>query len=293
MGNRRKSDGADVLVDLVAKLPWWAGVLLALLSYFLLHYFASQPAPAAVKPGQVGAAASQILWKTLATFGQYIVPFLCLFGAGLSAWQRRKRQDLIKEVTRNPAADALQGMRWREFEMLVGEWFRQQGYRVVETGGAGADGGVDLELTRGGNNGDEVFLVQCKQWRAYKVGVDVVRQLYGVMAARGAAGGFVVTSGRFTQEAVAFASGRNVKLLDGEVLHGLMRQVQSGAGRLPENASASAPGPQREPPLNQTAVNCPACGQSMVRRTAKRGANAGGQFWGCARYPECKGTRPI
>lgn len=46
--------------------------------------------------------------------------------------------------------------------------------------------------------GSELHLVQCKQWKAFKVGLDVVRQLYGVMAARGAAGGFVVTSGTFT-----------------------------------------------------------------------------------------------
>ena len=50
--------------------------------------------------------------------------------------------------------------------------------------------------------------------RAFKVGVDVVRELYGVMAARGATGGFVVTSGRFTEEANRFASGRNVTLVD-------------------------------------------------------------------------------
>ena len=32
----------------------------------------------------------------------------------------------------------------------------------------------------------EKFLVQCKQGKAYIVGVDVVRELYGVMAAKGA-----------------------------------------------------------------------------------------------------------
>jgi restriction system protein len=43
------------------------------------------------------------------------------------------------------------------------------------------------------------------------VGVDVVRELYGVMATKGAAGGFVVTSGRFTDDANGFATGRNVR----------------------------------------------------------------------------------
>lgn len=33
---------------------------------------------------------------------------------------------------------------------------------------------------------------------------------------------------------------------------------------------------------------CPKCGNSMVLRTAKRGANAGNQFWGCSAYPKCK-----
>ena len=65
--------------------------------------------------------------------------------------------------------------------LVLGEAYRLLGYRVTEIGGGGADGGVDLMLTKGG----EKFLVQCKQWKAYKIGVDVVRELYGVMAAKG------------------------------------------------------------------------------------------------------------
>lgn len=33
---------------------------------------------------------------------------------------------------------------------------------------------------------------------------------------------------------------------------------------------------------------CPACGSSMVLRTAKRGPGAGKQFWGCSAYPKCR-----
>ena len=36
---------------------------------------------------------------------------------------------------------------------------------------------------------------------------------------------------------------------------------------------------------------CPSCGSRMVRRTARKGRNRGGQFWGCPRYPACRGTR--
>lgn len=39
--------------------------------------------------------------------------------------------------------------------------------------------------------------------------------------------------------------------------------------------------------------SCPQCGSSMVRRTARRGRNTGNHFWGCSRYPRCRGTRNI
>jgi len=37
---------------------------------------------------------------------------------------------------------------------------------------------------------------------------------------------------------------------------------------------------------------CPQCGAQMALRTAKTGTNAGQQFWGCTKYPACKGTQP-
>ena len=35
---------------------------------------------------------------------------------------------------------------------------------------------------------------------------------------------------------------------------------------------------------------CPKCGKTMVLRTARKGANSGSQFWGCAGYPDCRAT---
>lgn len=279
MARRKKTSPAEDLMDLVSLLPWWAGVLLALLSYAVLHRVAAQPAMAVADPNQFGELVTQTFWRSLASVGQYFVPLICLGGAAVSAWRRRERKALVVNVTESKAADVLDGMSWRQFEKLVGEAFRLQGYAVVETGGGGADGGVDLILSRNG----EKFLVQCKQWRAFKVGVEVVRELYGVMAAKGAAGGFVVTSGRFTAEAASFASGRNVELIDGPKLRGLIRQAQgTGEPRQAAVATTGAPVP-----------GCPACAKPMIKRTAKRGPNVGGEFWGCPGYPACKGTRQV
>lgn len=36
---------------------------------------------------------------------------------------------------------------------------------------------------------------------------------------------------------------------------------------------------------------CPECGAPMAKRAAKTGKNAGREFWGCTKYPACRGTR--
>lgn len=53
MARRKKTSAAEDLMDLVALLPWWAGVLLALVSYLLLHSIASQQVSATAQAGAV------------------------------------------------------------------------------------------------------------------------------------------------------------------------------------------------------------------------------------------------
>lgn len=43
----------------------------------------------------------------------------------------------------------------------------------------------------------------------------------------------------------------------------------------------------------ETSPRCPKCGSEMVLRTAKRGDNQGGKFWGCSKYPDCRGILNI
>lgn len=194
MARKRNQSTFEDLIDIVALFPWWVGLILAVASYFWLHHVAAVPVVVSNQPGQVGAGMAQVFYKGLASAGQYVLPLICAIGALLSAFGRWKRKQLFDGVNSSSAVSALNEMSWQGFEMLVGEAFRRNGYTVAETGGGGADGGVDLVLRKGA----EKFLVQCKQWRAYKVGVSTIRELYGVMAATGAAGGFVVTSGVFT-----------------------------------------------------------------------------------------------
>ena len=284
MARKKKTSPLEDMMNLVALMPWWGGVAIAVIGYLVLHRLASPVQPIVLKPAQVGQVMIQAYVTGLATAGQYIVPLLSLAGAVMSFVRRRQRTALIADVAQSKNVSALDGMSWREFEILVGEAYALQGYRVAETGGGGADGGVDLVLTKGG----EKFFVQCKQWKAYKVGVDVVRELYGVMAAEGATGGFVVTSGRFTDDAKAFADGRNVQLVDGPQLFAMIKQVkQSQPGKPAMTPAQPAQTTAEAEPL------CPQCGSSMVKRTARKGSNAGGEFWGCSKFPSCKGVRQL
>lgn len=209
MGNRKQQSNLEVWTDLSSRLPWWLALLLALLSYLLLHFYAGRTEPPPTQLGGFGSYAGRQLYRGIALYLQYLIPAVLIIGAIVSAVRRAQQRKRFDETRSRGTRSALLDMSWQEFEGLVAEHFRRQGYVVTEAGGSAPDGGIDLQLIKGG----EHFLVQCKQWRAYKVGVDVVRQLYGVMAARGAVGGFVVTSGEFTDDARSFSSGRNILLV--------------------------------------------------------------------------------
>ena len=304
MARRGKSSALEDLMDLVAMLPWWAGVALAFASYWVLHAIAIRPLPT-VGSAQQADLLTAVVWQGLATGGQYLLPFICLAGAAVSAMRRKQRHTLFEAASTSKSADALQDMTWQQFELLVGEGFRRRGYSVKEVGGGGADGGVDLVLTKAG----EKSFVQCKQWKAYRVGVPTVRELYGVMAAHGAAGGFVVTSGRFTKEAAAFARGRNIRLVDGAALMLFLREARrqkAEASASPSreaapqataassNPTATVSADQVAKPKRPAEPRCPTCGKPMVQRVAKRGPLAGKPFWGCSDFSTgCFGKREI
>ncbi len=276
----KKSGLFEDLIEIASRLPWWLSLVLALVSYFGLHHFSMMEVEAPKAMQDMGKMMTGQMIKTFAIFGQYILPAAFSFGAVISVIGQRKRANIYQSVAGQSGKGALTGISWREFEMLVGQWFRSQGYVVTETGGV-ADGGIDLVLNRDG----ETYLVQCKQWKAFKVGVNIVRELLGVMVARGAGGGFIVTSGVFTQEAKRFASDCNIKLIDGSQLSDLIQGAKREKVReLPPRPVAS---------VQATIPTCPKCGSGMVIRKASKGPQTGQSFWGCSKYPNCRGTRTV
>ena len=276
---------------IAAKLPWWLALLLAGASYAGLHWYAGTPVPTSTDPKKMFDVVGPTMWRTFAMFGQYLLPAAPVLGAGVSAWKARARGKLATRAATDPTASTLNQMNWREFELVVGEAFRRRGYKVTERGGGGPDGGVDLVIRQG----SEATVVQCKQYRATQVGVATVRELFGAMTAEGASGGMVVSLGSFTRDAQAFASGRNIQLVTGRALQRLLQEgarakdVRRADSISP--ATALAYEPLAAPVSVTSAPSCPRCGAQMKLRVAKAGATAGKSFWGCVKFPDCRGTR--
>ena len=280
VSRKSRSGPLDGIFETVALFPWWVGVVLSLVIYAGLHAVANgKNVTVTSDPQAVADAAMGSAFRAAVGVLQYLLPLLCLGGSAASALTRSHRMPLVHGGAHRQSAAALNDMPWLEFELLVGEAFRQRGYKVLELGDDRPDGGVDLMLGKD----QETFLVQCKQWKANKVGVRVIRELVGLMAIQGAKGGFVVTSGSFTSEAEWFARDCNVQLIDGESLFGMLKEAQAriNDGALPISRRRA----DREAP------NCPVCGAEMRKREARRGHQAGNLFWGCSAYPQCRGTR--
>ncbi|WP_428309981.1 restriction endonuclease [Hydrocarboniphaga sp.] len=250
-------------------------MLLTPCAYLGFHWLAQRQPAAPHGISEMGTVLVGTMLKTAGMYGQVLVPLMLVLAALLSWLSKRRRATLLKEAESRTATAPLQALTWREFEQLVGAHFERQGYTVAFTP-EGADGGVDVVARKGG----ETFLVQCKQWRATQVGVRVVRELFGVMAARGATGAYVVSIGSFTTDAKDFAAGRNIDLVDANTL--------LNPSPKPRLHTAAA---ETRNAANTSAI-CPQCGSPMVLRVAKQGTNKGQSFYGCSTYPKCRGVLP-
>lgn len=275
MTRRRQDSLFDDILDLLKVTPMWVGPILAVVFFVVFRFLIPSFLPDTQHGVAVGA-----LWQPMMTMLAW-----AFAGAVMLAWVVAEIWKLMNRRLLDNQSDlaSIKGISWREFERLVSEAYRRKGYMAEVVGSDSGDGGVDIRLTGHG----ETVLVQCKQWKAHRVGVAVVRELLGVVVSEKVARGVVVTSGRFTQEAVAFARlNPRIELLDGSALAELIHDVQTAPTSVP---------PQSPVETKHVAPACPLCSRPMVLRTARKGQNAGSQFWGCSNYAisGCRGTRPI
>lgn len=247
------------LIAVLMEAPWWVSVIFAALFYLVVGHLL--PELESESPMLNG------LFKGGSLFAHYF-SILFLFTALYSFINTLRK---AKQLENQRSIDSIRFLHWRNFEELVAEAYRRQGYKVLE-GGFGPDGGIDLVLGKEG----KTTLVQCKHWKGRKVGVAVVREMFGVLAANDAAKIVIICSGDFTQEAVSFAENKPIELINGDRLVNMIRLAQDK--------------PTIQEPVQKI---CPECHSKLVVRVARKGTRSGSQFLGCSRFPKCRYTEQI
>jgi restriction system protein len=148
-----------------------------------------------------------------------VLAFVVTLAWSLSILQASARRHLLDWTT------DLRLLSSSEFEWLVGELMRREGWQVTETGREGEpDGNVDLRMIRNGHT----QLVQCKRWESRALGVNEVRKLGGTLMREGLPGasGTLVTLSEFSDQAVAEAGQIRLELVDGRALSRRLEAVR-------------------------------------------------------------------
>lgn len=224
MGRRKKQSGFEAL----AALPWPVGLIAGIVAYLGVRHGIGW-----WLSHQGGTLAQGIAQQADGMFAPmaWMLLGLCWMAALFSYLGTRQRRRFLETRT---TLESLAAGGWRQFEQLVGEAFRRQGYSVEETGLAGPDGGIDLILRKDGRR----TLVQCKQWKRQQVGVSVVREMYGLLAHHQAHAVKIACIGTYTKDAERFAEGKPIELIGGEQLLNMIRAVQQHATAQPTTPSA-------------------------------------------------------
>lgn len=134
-----------------------------------------------------------------------------IFNAGLMVENSILRVDfgdinmkLIKLLAQHP--ELMYQLESRKFEELVAELFANKGYHVELTPRT-RDGGKDIYAIKKDSIAPSLYVVEAKRYsKTNKVGVEIVRGLYGVKNAERATAGIIVTTSSFTKDALDFAS---------------------------------------------------------------------------------------
>jgi restriction system protein len=181
----------------------------------------------------------------------------------------------LKLDTRRWNPELLKQLEWRRFEEVCAAYYETLGF-AVGTSGAGTPAGVDIVIRD--KDAKTQSIARCKAWDAYRVGPKAVRELRRAMNAAKIADGMLLTSGRFTYDAVNLAAQEGIRLIDGAAF------LERIAALAPDKALALLQFATQGDFLSPT---CPSCSIKMISRQSTRD---GRKYWGCRNYPACKQT---
>lgn len=175
-------------------------------------------------------------------------------------------------------SDVLGPLTHMPFRSLCADYFAAKGYHtkfMPETSSTN----VDIYLFRDSKAPRPLGVIQCQPGIRSEVDVPRLQQLVKVMKGERIPLGICVSAGTFTDEARQFSQRHRLKLMTGEELSDLLRELA------PSSQAAIF---QRAHEELQSIPVCPRCGSSMHRMDlVSRGKH---HYWGCNNYPDCRQT---
>jgi Restriction endonuclease/Topoisomerase DNA binding C4 zinc finger len=168
-------------------------------------------------------------------------------------------------------SEELRKIDWFQFEKLIELIYLHRGFSVERLGGANPDGGVDLIV----ESPSEKFVVQCKHWKKWTVGVRHIREFLGTMTDTKTSKGIFITLTGYSGDAKQLADKHNIQILNES---DVIKMLEESELMYSKEIQALFSDPRKL---------CPKCENELVLRTARLSRN---QFWGCSTYPRCKFT---
>jgi predicted Mrr-cat superfamily restriction endonuclease len=175
----------------------------------------------------------------------------------------------IQPVPELTISEKLRKIDWFQFEKLIELIYSHRGFSVKRLGGANPDGGVDLII----KSPTEKFVVQCKHWRKWTVGVRHIREFLGTITDSKISKGIFITLTGYSGDAKQLADKHDIQILNES---DVIRMLEDSGLMYSKEISAL---------FSDTRKFCPKCESEMILRTARLKGN---QFWGCSNYPRCK-----
>lgn len=324
---RRKSDGGliTVLFEIARLMPWQAGVVLAVVSFGLLRWYATGEAPAS-QPHNVTEAAGQVysgIGRTFAGILQYVIPPVCLAGAAFSYLGLRNAS--LRSVVKGAVGEAAGAVAAKIFldpkiyhslnnvtlntdngttqidHVIVSRF----GIFVIEAKNFGGwiFGSADQPQWTQSLPGGKKFKFQ-NPLRQNHRHVKALSEFLGLPEDKFHSVVMFWGECEFKTEMPANVMGQNysgyikgkteVLFTDDEVLK-MVEAIQFG--RMPTGLVKGLQTKKAHlESLNErhgSTTRCPKCGSDLVERVAKSGPNAGNRFLACTAFPKCRFTRDI
>ena len=230
-GAKRNSTIARVLLQGVgyvfSLVPPWTSIPIAIIGGNLIYFFWA-------------ARVSSV--PSLSHFGFYLGAGFAMItlAAGYEGheFRRNRGQSLAEEI----GISWLNHLSLDEMENLVAGFYRQQGFAVEEFD-ENKDRSFDLALWKG----DKRILVQFKWWKAATLDEKAVRELYEAQLRERAQRSILITAGGYAKDALRFAEGKSLELIDGPQWSDMVQQLRKTLAEAAVEAEAPAKKPVREP----------------------------------------------